>query len=511
MRTVSNTAPLISIKGITKRFTGVTAVDHVSFDIGQNEIHALIGENGAGKSTICKMLTGVYPIDEGHIEVEGKKMDFKGPADSMKAGINMVYQERNLIGYLNAAQNICLGTENCKGIVLDQKAMMKRAEAVRQKLGVDTPLDIPVEKMGAGAQQLVEIMRATSTEPKLLILDEPTASLGEGEIEPFLKFVKKLTTDINISVIYITHKLEEIFAIADKVTVMADGKKTMTANIADITQDECVKAMIRSDKIKDVIVPDMNYEKAEQNRLLDVHELTFDGKTHQVEFHVNKGEVVGFYGLVGAGRTETMEAISGIRRCDKKEFTFDGEKITKGDSFDMIQKGIILTPELRKNGIFPSLNLVENVCTLFVKRFASKTGMLKKKESRKFARQVLEKNGTKFSSMGQLISNLSGGNMQKIIIGRSVEVENLKLLTVDEPTAGLDLGAKSEIYLKIRNLADNLGKSVVFISSELEELMKVCNRIYIFYEGNVVKELKREEFDNQVILGYALGGVGSGK
>ncbi len=509
---MSNSAPLLSIKGLTKRFTGITAVDHVSFDIGKNEIHALIGENGAGKSTLCKMLTGAYNIDEGYIEINGEKMDFKGPADSMKAGINMVYQERNLIGYLNAAENICLGTENLKGgIVVDQKAIMSRAESVRAKLGVDTPLDIPIEKMGAGAQQLVEIMRATSTEPKILILDEPTASLGEGEIEPFLKFVKKLTIDINISVIYITHKLEEIFAIADKVTVMADGKKTMTANISEITQEECVKAMIRSDKIKEVIIPKMDYEEAEKNRILEVKELTYDGKVHHVDFHVNKGEVVGFYGLVGAGRTETMEVISGIRLCDKKEFVFDGEVITSGDSFQMIQKGIILTPELRKNGIFPSLNLVENVCNLFLDKFSTKIGMVKNEETRAFTEMVLKKNGTKYRSRNQLISDLSGGNMQKIIIGRSIEVENLKLLTVDEPTAGLDLGAKSEIYLKVRHLADNLGKSVVFISSELEELMKVCNRIYIFYEGDIVKELKREEFDNQTILGYALGGVGNGR
>ena len=228
-------------------------------------------------------------------------------------------------------------------------------------------------------------------------------------------------------------------------------------------------------------------------------------------FFVCKGEVVGFYGLVGAGRTETMEVISGIRMADKKEFTFDGEVITGGDSYKMIQKGMILTPELRINGIFPTLNLVENVCTLFVRKFATKIGMVKGREGRRFTEDVLKKNGTKYTSKNQLISELSGGNMQKIIIGRSVEVENLKLLTVDEPTAGLDLGAKSEIYLKIRNLADKMQKSVVFISSELEELMKVCDRMYIFYNGDVVKELKRKAFDKEAILGYALGGVGNGR
>lgn len=508
---MSKETPLLSIKGITKRFTGTTAVDHVSFDINENEIHALIGENGAGKSTLCKMLTGTYGIDEGHIEISGKKVHFKNPSDSMKAGISMVYQERNLIGYMTAADNISLGTEVMKGIVVDRKAAMKRAEEVRKKLGVDVPLDIPVEKLGAGSQQLVEIMRAGSTNPKLLILDEPTASLGEGEIEPFLTFVKRLSKEMNISVIYITHKLEEIFAIADKVTVMADGKRTMTANISEITQEECVSAMIRSEKIKAVDVPQKDYEELEHNKILEVKEIVYDGKKHNVNFYVCKGEVVGFYGLVGSGRTETMEVISGIRMCEKKEFKFNGEVITSGDSYKMIQKGMILTPELRINGIFPSLNLVENICTLFVKKFATRIGMIKNKEGRRFAEEVLNKNGTKYASKNQLISELSGGNMQKIIIGRSVEVERLKLLTVDEPTAGLDLGAKSEIYVKIRNLADSLGKSVVFISSELEEVMKVSDRMYVFYNGDIVKEFKRGEFQKETILGYALGGVWNDK
>ena len=236
---------------------------------------------------------------------------------------------RSLIGYMTAAENICLGSEIMKGIVVDRKAAMKKAEEIRDHLQVEVPLDIPVEKLGAGEQQLVEIMRANSTVPRLLILDEPTASLGEGEIEPFLSFVKRLTKELNMSVIYITHKLEEIFAIADKVTVMADGKKTMTANISEITQDECVKAMIRSDKIKAVDVPEKDYKELEKNKILEVKELSYGGKTYEVDFYICKGEVVGFYGLVGAGRTETMEVISGIRMADKKEFVFDGEEIRR--------------------------------------------------------------------------------------------------------------------------------------------------------------------------------------
>lgn len=502
--------PLLSIKGLTKRFTGITAVDHVSFDIGYNEIHALIGENGAGKSTLCKMLTGAYNIDEGTLFIEGKEQHFTGPADSMAAGINMVYQERNLIDYMTGAQNISLNNECMSGLVINEKAGLKRAMEVRDKLKVTVPLDVPVEKLGAGSQQLIEIMRAFSTSPKLLILDEPTASLGEGEIEPFLKFVRKLSDDLNISVIYITHKLEEIFAIADKVTVMADGVATKTANIREVTQDDVVKAMVRNDKIKEIVVPIKDYEALAQHKVLDVTEVNYGSKTHKTPFYVSKGEVVGFYGLVGSGRTETMETLAGIRMSDKKEFIFDGEHIHSGNSFKMIKKGMILTPELRKNGIFPALSLVENVCTLFTDQLATKFGMIKNAESRRFTREVLDANGTKYSSMDQSIAELSGGNIQKIIIGRSIKVENLKLLIVDEPTAGLDLVAKSEIYAKIRDLVDNKGKSVVFISSELEELLKTCDRLYIFYEGDVVKELKRTEYDKETILSYALGGVANG-
>ena len=202
-----------------------------------------------------------------------------------------------------------------------------------------------------------------------------------------------------------------------------------------------------------------------------------------------------------------METIAGIRSSDEKLFVFDGEEITSGDSFKMIEKGMILTPELRMNGIFPALNLIENVCSIYIHKFATKFGFVKKKDGNTFAKNVLDRNGTKYASVHQIISGLSGGNIQKIIIGRSISVENLKLLIVDEPTAGLDLGAKSEIYVKIRQLADELNRSVVFISSELEELLKTCDRLYIFYNGDIVKELKREEFDKEVILNYTLGGV----
>ena len=498
--------PVLRTVGLTKRFPGMVAVDHVDFEVGPNEIHALIGENGAGKSTLCKMLTGVYPVDDGSVEVLGETKVFHSPADSIKSGIGMLYQERNLVPFLTAAENISLGYEplNSRKLI-NNAALMKRAQDLRKQLNVDTPLNVPVEELGAGEQQLVEIMRAFYMQPKLLILDEPTASLGEGEIEPFLQFVKALKNEQGVSIIYITHKLEEIMKIADKVTVLADGAVTLNADIAGLQLDDCVKAMIRSDKIKQIMVPEKNLDNLEE--ILSVDKLEFDGKTHELNIRICKGEVVGFYGLVGSGRTETMEALFGLRKATNKSFCFGAEIIKNGTTYDMIRRGMILTPELRSKGVFALLDLVDNICDLFTKRFSRKTGVYKKKEAHAFANMVLDKNKVRYRDSSQLMSELSGGNMQKIIIGRSVEVEGLKLIIVDEPTAGMDLGAKSEIYLKLRTLADEKNTGVMFVSSELDELISVCDRIYVFFRGDVIASFRRNEFDKEQILSFAVKGA----
>ena len=250
--------------GLTKRFKNNIAVNNVDFEVGRSEIHALIGENGAGKSTLCKMFTGLYSVDEGSIEILGEKKYFQSPADSIKSGIGMLYQERNLVPFLNAAENISLGHEpRTKLNMIDTEEIIRRAEKLRKELDVDIPLDVPVEELGAGEQQLVEIMRAFYMNPKILILDEPTSSLGEGEIEPFLKFVTKLKNENDVSIIYITHKLEEITKIADKVTVLADGAVTLNANMSEVSLDDCVYAMIGSDKIKKITIPEKQHQRLE--------------------------------------------------------------------------------------------------------------------------------------------------------------------------------------------------------------------------------------------------------
>lgn len=504
MNNISTNHAILKIENLTKRFTGVIAANNVNMEVCEKEIHAIIGENGAGKSTVCKLLTGIYQPDEGIITLFGKNVHFANPLEAMAAGIGMVYQERNIVGFLNGAQNICLGHEPQKAIFLNEKEIKTKAEEIRQRLSVDVPLDVPVEKLGAGMQQLIEIMRAFYMNPKLLILDEPTASLSQSEVEPFLANVKKMRDQLGISVIFISHKIEEVFSVADRVTIFADGCSIFTKDIAKTSQEECVEAMIKKGRIDPITVPDNNTRELE--KVIEVASMVYDGKCHQLNFNTRFGEVVGFYGLVGSGRTEAMEAIFGIRQADKRDFIFANEKIEKTDSMDLIQKGMVMTPERRSNGVFLGLSVQDNVCNLFLKKLSSKYGFVNFDGARDFTSKVLEKNKVKFTDIGQDIAGLSGGNMQKVIIGRSIEVENLKLLILDEPTAGLDLGAKHEIYLKIRNLADEYNKSVIFISSELDELITTCDRIYVFFDGNITAEFQRKEFVKANIISAALKG-----
>lgn len=491
--------PILKFDGATKVFGNFTAVDHVDFEVYNREIIAIIGENGAGKSTFCKMLTGKYSIDEGDIYFQGKKVRFKNTTESMRAGIGMVYQERNLSGYLTGAQNIVLGNEprNALGLI-DEKKTYEIALEIEKKLNQNVPLNVPVDQLGAGEKQMIEIMRAFYNNPKVLILDEPTASLGEREVGPFLEFVKNLKNTMDIAVIFISHKIEELFAISDRILVLTDGKRTLLDDTKNLTTEKVISAMLRTGKQHgDVTVEAKNFN--ELPVVLDVDKATYDGREHSLNFKVHQGEVVGFYGLVGSGRTECAEMLMGLRKAEKS-YIFAGETITKNNTREMIDKGMIMTPELRANGMFKSLSLVDNISNLFLRSKLARgiLGIVDRPLSRKFSEEVLQKNDVKYNSAQQAISSLSGGNIQKIIIGRSIAIDNIKLLILDEPTNGIDVGAKFEIYQKVRQLADNPDPEkrigVMFISSEIDELLNVSDKIYVFSEGNIVTSFNRDEF-----------------
>ena len=496
------------VKNLTMKFPGTTALDHVSLQLMEKEIHAIVGENGAGKSTLCKIMTGNYQATEGEMFLKGQKVNFRSPADSLAVGVCMLYQERNMIPTFTGIQNICLGGEPRKGFFLDEAAARKKAYELQERLGVNLPLDCPIGELGAGTQQMIEILRAFYHNPIFMILDEPTASLGEGEVEPFLEFVKHARDDLGLPVIYITHKLEEVFKIADHVTVLTDGKISLSRRIEDTQMREVVSAMLRQHEIAPIEINQTDVSSDEP--ILSVGNCTYDGYEHKLGFDLRSGEVVGFYGLVGSGRTECSEMLFGIKPAEKVDIRYRGEHLKAGsiNPAAMIEKGLVMTPETRSHGVFYQQTIENNINVLFLnKKYLIKPfGLVKTSPLRKLAEIIVEKHNVKLSSLSQNIGELSGGNMQKVIIGRSIETENNSVMIFDEPTNGIDIGAKYEIYRKVRHLAEDEKKAILFISSEIEELFVVCDRIYVFASGDIVGEFPRDKFDKMTILQLALGG-----
>lgn len=499
---VRENRPLLEIKNIRKQFIGCLALDDVSVAFREHEVHAIIGENGAGKSTMCKILTGLYQPDGGTIEMEGQSVRFRSTHDSKQKGISMVYQERNLVPHLTGAENIMLGDEPHIGPLMNKRKLLETANRLKDRLGIEVPLDIPVQQLGAGTQQIIEIIRAFSTNPKVLILDEPTASLGEGEVAPFLEFIKRLKRENEIAIIFISHKLEEVYSVADTISVFTEGRCIVTDKAKNLTHEDCIRSMLKNNDMKPF---EIDAAKVDRDKVvLDVGDCTYDDREHKLGIKVYRGEVVGFYGLVGSGRTEFAEAIYGVRRMQKGNVVFNGERISDFDTRKMINRGMIMTPEKRANAMFAADSLTDNVAILFLNKLSARfLGLLQPKRNEEMALKVLRENKVKYSSHKQSIRELSGGNIQKIIIGRSMQVENVSLLIMDEPTTGLDLGAKHDVYVVARKLADEDRVSSIFISSELNELLSVCNRIYIFADGNVTGVVERENFDKEYILNAA--------
>jgi ABC-type sugar transport system ATPase subunit len=496
----------LEVMNLSKQYPGTLALSNFSLKIHNKKIHAIVGENGAGKSTFCKLITGNIQPTTGEMYLKGNRVVFNSPADSLRAGVCMLYQERDMVPTFTGVQNICLGSEPSKAGFIDFKEERKKAYKLAKDLGVDLPLDEPVANLSAGTQQMIEILRAFYHNPIFMILDEPTASLGEGEIEPFLQFVRRARDDMGLPIIYITHKLEEVFQVADQVTVLTDGKLTLSKEVSDTNLKEVVAAMIRQAELDPV---DIRLRNVSGDPILSVGPCAYDGYEHKLGFDLYQGQVTGFYGLVGSGRTECVEMLYGLRRSEKADITFQEEKLSPKELFPegMIKRGFILTPEIRVHGVFLKQTIEENINILFLNRkyTALILRWVKKNPLRNFVRQIVEKHNVKLANIEQGILELSGGNMQKVIIGRSIEIENNKIVVLDEPTNGIDIGAKFEIYRKIRKLAEDQNRAVLFISSEINELLTVCDKIYVFFDGDIVGMFKRDEFSKVDILNLALG------
>ncbi len=494
---------VLELKGITKSFPGIVALSEVDLDVKRGEVHAIVGENGAGKSTLCNVITGIFPPTHGAVYWKREAIRISHPSEALAMGIAMVYQERNLIPALTGAQNICLGLEHTRAGLIDEGFSRRTAEALRERVGAKVPLHVPTAELGASQRQMIEILRALAHRPQLLILDEPTASLDRNDIECLFQVVRRIKEE-GTAVIFISHKLDEIYSIADRISVFRDGRKISTSRTAELDRPTCIKHMINREMV------DQYPKVASQRgrRLLEAVGVSDGRILRDVSLRVHAGEVVGVYGLVGAGRTQFAEVVVGLRKAAKGEVLFEGRPLTPKDSPALrIRKGIFLIPEdRRRKGLFSAFSIKENTSISFLETLRGVFGLLKIQEERRRVRKILDSGmlHVSYKNVDQGIEELSGGNKQKVVIGRWIGRDGLKFLIMDEPTQGIDVGAKREVYNVMRELAERQGIGILCISSELPELIGICDRIYVFKDGAVSAELGREQFNQEAILRSAL-------
>lgn len=487
---------IIEMRGISKYYPGVTALDHVDLDIIEGEVHALAGKNGAGKSTLIKILGGAARPDTGEILFRGKKVVLHSPHDSIAAGIAIISQELMLIPELSVTENIMIGRlpRTAMGMVNWAEARKEAASALEQ-LGIDLDLNAPVKKLSTAQQQAVEIAKALSRNAKVLVMDEPTSSLPNKEVYHLLDTIRRLSAR-GITVIYITHKLKEIFAVSDRITVLRDGKLIETCPISEITNARVVELMVGKSA-------DAMFTKGPSHMtdapVLEVKGLTRHGAFSDISFTLNKGEILGIAGLLGAGRTEILRAIFGADPFDSGEIIVDGERVEHPSVPEMIRRGVSLAPEDRKlQGLVLSMNISDNI------NMASlHTAFRKMSAERKTAGELFSRMGVKAPSIRTLVSALSGGNQQKIVISKWLATAP-KVVLLDEPTRGIDVGAKADIYRLVEELAGQ-GVSVIIVSSEFPELLSVCDRILVLHEGRQDAEFTYGSVDEETLMAYASG------
>ena len=489
---------ILKMQGIQKHFSGVHALKGVDFELKAGEVHALRGENGAGKSTLIKVLCGIHKRDGGTIEYLGKEVSYDNIGQSQDAGISVIHQELNMMNDLTVAQNMFIGREFMKGGFIKDKAMEAEAQRQFDKMGVKID---PAEKLGnltVGKQQMVEITKAISRDCKLLVLDEPTAALTLPEVEELFKIMGELKAK-GIGMIYISHRMDEITRISDRVTVMRDGEYVGTVNTAETTRDEIVKMMVGR-----VIMGDQKAHSnvpADAEVVLEVKNLNAGKEVRNVSFNLRKGEILGFAGLMGAGRTEVARALYGADRRQTGEIFINGEKVNIRTPEQAVKNGICYLSEDRKRfGLMLDKSITENTTIASVDSFI-KRGLINDNKMRDSSADFNLKLRTKTPSMEQLLKNLSGGNQQKVIIARWL-MKNCDVFIFDEPTRGIDIGAKSEIY----NLMDELvaqGKSIIMITSELPEVLRMSDRVLVMCEGRKTGELDIAEANQQNIMQLA--------
>ncbi|MDP0491142.1 MAG: sugar ABC transporter ATP-binding protein [Verrucomicrobiota bacterium JB023] len=486
----------LQLKNITKRYPGVVALDDVSLDIIEGEVHALVGENGAGKSTLIKTCTGAISPNEGTIVIQGQEFSSLTPKTSEAMGVGVIYQEFNLVDELSVAENIFLGRAPRKGIVIDRQKMETEAAKIFQQF--DIKID-PAELVGnltVGYQQLVEIAKAISQKAKLLIMDEPSAPLTQTEAESLYLVVEKLKAS-GVTVVYISHRMDEIFRLSDRITVLRDGQKIETIQTSETNLDELVQLMVGRE-LKETY-PQRKHRVSDEV-LLEVEGIT-GSIVKDVSLKIKKGEVLGLAGLIGSGRTELAEILFGYKAKSAGRITLEGREISPKTPKQAIAEGIALVPEDRKKlGALLDVDIKGNISVSVLERI-SKFFTIDKRREEEIAEDYRTSIRIKTPNLEQKIKNLSGGNQQKVIIAKWLATEPT-LVIFDEPTRGIDVGAKAEIYELVNTLVET-GKSVLMISSEMEEVMGMSDRIVVLHEGRVTGELDRKDFSQEAIMAFA--------
>ncbi len=487
-------APLLSMRGIVKSFPGVRALKGVELDLRPGEVHALLGENGAGKSTLIKVLGGAHRPDEGTIEIDSQRVEITSPADSQRAGVGIIYQEFNLVPAMTARENIFLGQEKSRVGILPAREERKRARELFERLGVDLDPETLVRKLTVAQQQVVEIAKALLLESRIIVMDEPSAALSPREVEGLFRIVRELKSQ-GIGIVYVSHRLDEIFEVCDRATIFRDGEHIATRKISELTRESIIELMVGRKLENEFPHRDQKPELGGDGSGLVVENFNRGRDVQDVSFSVKRGEIVALTGLVGAGRTEAVRLIFGADQRESGRVKLDSRELSIRSPRDAIREGICLLTEDRKHqGLVLNRSVLENFGLPNMKGFA-RGGLIDRRRERSAFDRYVEQLRIRVSGPEQRAANLSGGNQQKVVLAKWLE-RNAEVVIFDEPTRGIDVGAKYEIYLLMQQLAAD-GKVVLMISSELPEVLGMADRIIVMHEGRVTGEITDVESATQ--------------
>ncbi|SLM18226.1 putative ribose/galactose/methyl galactoside import ATP-binding protein [uncultured spirochete] len=491
---------IVRIESVSKDFPGVAALCNINLSLKTGEIHGVVGENGAGKSTLINILAGVYPPTSGSLFINGEKVNSFHPSFAQSLGIAVVYQETVLVPDFTAEENIWLGRESSKYAVLDKNEQKKRTKLLCKEYGINIPLSLPVSSFRVAEQKLVEILRALSMKSKVFIFDEPTEALSQQDVEKLFKILSTLKS-LGFAILYVSHHLEEVFRICDRITILRNGEEVGCYLPNELSTQSLIQLITNRDMKDQYPVPPKDVK---MNPLLQVENLSNPvlGLLN-ISFHINTGEVVAFFGMVGSHRSELMKCLFGAARTKSGNIIFNGQKIRFHHPQDAIKVGIFLCPEDRKTeGLIADMSVLDNCSLPFLSHF-SRIGIVRKALQKDKVKKLILDLSIKTPSVNQKATFLSGGNQQKIVLGKWLIGNKGKLFIFDEPTKGIDVGTKMDIYKTMQNLARE-GAGVIFVSSDIRELLGVSDRLYVMRKGGIAGEYERKDFDQQTILLKAL-------